>query len=81
MGSHYMCIATNLNFSEYAVREGLIESKGDRQDVPNFVLVLTDGRSTDDVSIGAPKLREKVRLFIVQFIDGCFQCKKTLNFY
>merc|ERR1712176_888907 len=28
-----------------------------RPDVPNFVLVLTDGRATDDVRIGAPALR------------------------
>lgn len=42
---------------EYAVAEGLIEEKGDRPDVPNFVLVLTDGRATDDVRIGAPALR------------------------
>lgn len=42
---------------EYAVNEGIIESKGDRPDVPNFVLVLTDGRATDDVRVGAPALR------------------------
>lgn len=42
---------------EYAVEQGLIASKGDRPDVQNFVLVLTDGRATDDVSIGAPALR------------------------
>jgi len=42
---------------EYAVKEGLVASKGDRPDVPNFVLVLTDGRATDDVKIGAPALR------------------------
>jgi uncharacterized protein YegL len=44
---------------EYAVNEGLIAEKGDRPDVPNFILVLTDGRSTDDVSIGAPLLQQK----------------------
>ena len=45
--------------SEYAVNEGLIQEKGDRPDVPNFILVLTDGRSTDDVSVGAPLLQQK----------------------
>ena len=44
---------------EYAVNEGLIQEKGDRPDVPNFILVLTDGRSTDDVSVGAPLLQQK----------------------
>jgi len=44
---------------EYAVNEGLIQDKGDRPDVPNFILVLTDGRSTDDVSVGAPLLQQK----------------------
>jgi uncharacterized protein YegL len=44
---------------EYAVMQGLIEEKGDRPDVPNFILVLTDGRSTDDVSVGAPALQQK----------------------
>ena len=55
----FSLIAANayLLYLEYAVKEGLVASKGDRPDVPNFVLVLTDGRATDDVKIGAPALR------------------------
>lgn len=50
---------------EYAVQQGIIQDKGDRPDVPNFVLVLTDGRSTDDVSIGAPALRDMAYVIAV----------------
>jgi hypothetical protein len=47
------------------VQQGIIQDKGDRPDVPNFVLVLTDGRSTDDVSIGAPALRDMAYVIAV----------------
>jgi uncharacterized protein YegL len=50
---------------EYAVDEALTEENGDRPDVPNFVLVLTDGRATDDVRVGAPRLREKAAVIAV----------------
>lgn len=50
---------------EYAVDIALTEENGDRPDVPNFVLVLTDGRSTDDVRIGAPRLRAKAAVIAV----------------
>lgn len=50
---------------EFAVEEALTEENGDRPDVPNFVLVLTDGRATDDVRVGAPKLREKAAVIAV----------------
>jgi len=43
----------------------LTEENGDRPDVPNFVLVLTDGRSTDDVRIASPRLREKAAVIAV----------------
>merc|ERR1712176_57536 len=58
MAIPYQGKGTKTNMAlEYAVAEGLIQEKGDRPDVPNFVLVLTDGRATDDVRIGAPALR------------------------
>lgn len=50
---------------EYAVDVALTEEMGDRPDVPNFVLVLTDGRATDDVRVGAPRLREKAAVIAV----------------
>lgn len=50
---------------EYAVNEALTLENGDRPDVPNFVLVLTDGRATDDVRIGAPLLRQKAAVIAV----------------
>jgi len=50
---------------EYAVDEALTLENGDRPDVPNFVLVLTDGRATDDVRVGAPRLREKAAVIAV----------------
>lgn len=55
---------TNLAL-EFAVQQALTEENGDRPDVPNFVLVLTDGRATDDVRQGAPALRAKAAVIAV----------------
>jgi uncharacterized protein YegL len=42
----------------YAVDEALTEENGNRPGVNTMVLVITDGRATDDVSIDSPRLRE-----------------------
>jgi len=43
----------------FATEQGMVEEKGDRPDVPNFIIVLTDGKAKDDVSIGSPGLQAK----------------------
>jgi len=50
---------------KFAVDEALTEANGDRPDVPTFVLVITDGRATDDVSVDSPRLREKAAVVAV----------------
>jgi len=57
---------TNTNSAvEWASQVGMSEAMGDRPDVKNFVVILTDGRAEDDVTIGAPGLHEKGMIIVI----------------
>ena len=49
----------------WAAENGMIPEKGDRPDVPNFIIVLTDGKAKDDVRVGSPGLQEKGMVVVI----------------
>jgi len=57
---------TNTNSAvEWATQVGMTEAMGDRPDVKNFVVILTDGRAEDNVALGAPALHQKGMIIVI----------------
>jgi len=57
---------TNTNSAvEWATQVGMTEAMGDRPNVKNFVVILTDGRAEDNVALGAPGLHEKGMIIVI----------------
>lgn len=57
---------TNTNSAvEWATQVGMTEAMGDRPDVKNFVVILTDGRAEDNVALGAPALHKKGMIIVI----------------